>query len=100
MKALNDFIDAIKRRLRRQTEERLNKLDSRLAREAVTHVCFSDETDENGNTYPIICINGVKVLKVCTDNSVIEGTVNITDAGKVIAVLRKNWVNAYKLIKV
>lgn len=66
MKAASNIFRSLKERLRRKSKARQKEYNDILAKEAVTHIYVSDETDENGETCPVICIDGVKVLKVCT----------------------------------
>lgn len=100
MKPLTKIVRSIRKWSKRRIEHRQGAYNEYLEKEPASHVYFSDELDEGGNICPTICIDGVKILRVCTANSVTESTVDITDAGAIMRIMRKNWIEAHKLNKV
>lgn len=52
--------------------------------EAARHVCLSDRLDDNGSLYPVICMDGTVIYKICKNPRIEKGEISLEDVGEVL----------------
>lgn len=55
------------------------------------HVYLSDRPNDNGIPYPVICINGTVIYKVCANPRIEKGEISLEDIGEVLTRQRINY---------
>ena len=59
--------------------------------EAAYHVCLSDRHDGNGIPYPVICIDGTVIYKVCENPRIEKGEISLKDVVEVLVRQRIHY---------
>lgn len=60
------------------------KAFERRVAEATNHVFLSDRQNDDGEVYPVICINGTVVYKICTNPRSEKGEISLDNVGEVL----------------
>lgn len=64
--------------------QRQQKDFEKRVNEAAQHVFLSDRTDDKGLPYPVICIDGTVIYKICQNPRNGKGEISLEDVGKVL----------------
>ena len=70
---------------------REQRLFERRIDDAINHVVLSDKPNDNGIPYPVVCINGTVVYKVCSNPRLEKGEIGLENVGEVLTRLRKHY---------
>ena len=64
--------------------QRQQKDFEKRVNEAAQHVFLSDRTGDKGLPYPVICIDGTVIYKICQNPRNEKGEISLEDVGKVL----------------
>lgn len=67
-----------------RNHQRQQKDFEKRVNEAAQHVFLSDRTDDKGLPYPVICIDGTVIYKICQNPRNGKGEISLEDVGKVL----------------
>lgn len=59
--------------------------------EAAHHVCLSDRLNDNGVPYPVICMDGTVIYKICENPRIEKGEISLEDVGEVLVRQRIHY---------
>lgn len=59
--------------------------------EAAHHVCLSDRPNDNGSPYPVICMDGTVIYKICENPRIEKGEISLEDVGEVLVRQRIHY---------
>lgn len=79
---VNILDDQSLRQLRKKEKEK--KSFEKRIEEAARHVFLSDRPNDNGMPYPVICIDGTVVYKVCLNPKSEKGEISLESVGEVL----------------
>lgn len=60
-----------KQKSQKDFEKRIN--------EAAHHVCLSDRPNDDGSPYPVICMDGTVIYKICENPRIEKGEISLED---------------------
>lgn len=67
----------------RKTRKSQKDLEKRI-NEATHHVCLSDRPNDDGSPYPVICMDGTIIYKICENPRIEKGEISLEDVGEVL----------------
>lgn len=59
--------------------------------EAAHHVYLSDRLNDNGIPYPVICMDGTVIYRVCENPRIEKGEISLEDVGEVLVRQRIHY---------
>lgn len=68
------------------SDEYLEKLN-----EEARHVCLSDRPNDDGAPYPVICMDGTVIYKICENPRIEKGEISLEDVGEVLVRQRIHY---------
>lgn len=88
MKMLQDVTDWFKAEILgdQSLQQERKKLKSqkdfeKRINEAARHVCLSDRPNDDGAPYPVICMDGTVIYKICENPRIEKGEISLEDVG-------------------
>lgn len=67
------------------------KVFEKRINEAAHHVCLSDRLNDNGVPYPVICMDGTVIYKICENPRIEKGEISLEDVGEVLVRQRIHY---------
>lgn len=72
-----------KQKSQKDFEKRIN--------EATHHVFLSDRPNDDGSPYPVICMDGTVIYKICENPRIEKGEISLEDVGEVLVRQRIHY---------
>lgn len=98
MKMLQDVTDWFKAEILgdQSLQQERKKLKSqkdfeKRINEAARHVCLSDRPNDDGAPYPVICMDGTVIYKICENPRIEKGKISLEDVGEVLVRQRIHY---------
>ena len=101
MKMLQDVTDWFKaeilgdQSLQQERKKQKSQKDfEKRINEAARHVCLSDRPNDDGAPYPVICMDGTVIYKICENPRIEKGEISLEDVGEVLVRQRIHYAEA------